>query len=129
MPRRTRRHHSEDETPDVSRKEAYDKLLRTVKLNTSEKQPGAARRTSVYCSIVDCGPLTRSDFTTAERAAVENKDLGRLVDPRDGTLRLFRLTEAGIGDCIEWLAALDCPDRGLIRELVRVQEEVADDDE
>jgi len=126
--RRTRRQHSDDELPDVSSKECYEVLLRTVDRNSDGPQPPAPARSSVFTIISDYGRLSGEQARRAEQVAFANGDLGKFSDPRDGRTRLVRLTEADLSATIEWLASLDTPDGGLIAQLAQAREEVAEDE-
>lgn len=96
-------------------KERYHQLLRTVAHNTGGPQPPAARLSSIAVTLVAHGSMSRSQFQSALQAAVENHDLARVTDPRDGsTERVVLVTEPDLLALIEWLAAIEGDTSGLI---------------
>lgn len=110
-------------------RERYHHLLRCVAHNTGDPQPPAARLSSIGLSLVAHGSLSRSDFQSALQAAVENRDLARLTDPRDGsTERVVLVTEPDLLALIEWLADIEGDTSGLIAAANAELQEVRDDD-
>jgi hypothetical protein len=109
-------------------KERYLTLLRTVAHNTGGPQPPAARLSSVALTLVNHGSLSREGFRSALQAAIENHDVARLTDPRDGsTERLVLVTEPDLVALIEWLGEMDPTPRGLIAAANQELQEVRDD--
>lgn len=108
-------------------RERYHQVLRTVAHNTGDPQPPAARLSSIGLTLVAHGPLSRSDFRSALQAAVQNHDLLRLVDPRDGTTRRLTLvTEPDLVALIEWLGEIEGDTSGLIGAANAELQEVRD---
>lgn len=109
-------------------RERYHQLLRTVAHNTGDPQPPAARLSSIGLTLVAHGDMSRPDFRSALQAAVQNHDLARITDPRDGsTERVVLVTEPDLVALIEWLAGMDPTPRKLIAAANEELQEVRSD--
>lgn len=73
----------------ADRKRRYEKILRTVKENTSPKQPPGVPAGSLWQILVDNNGMDADAAQSHVRAAVENDDLFKYTD-RDGVVRYAR---------------------------------------
>lgn len=109
----------------TDRKEAYHRVLGTIKQNSGHSQPVAVAASTVWITTISHGSLSHEASKRALQAARENEHVVRWRDEA-GKVR-YLLTPAGVAELPYAAMPIYAPrDEGPLREVIGTESERAD---